>query len=250
VAEETLLLLPPSERKAGGGTGPSWQVQPGSFPQLAAARSVVRRAAARGRGSIGPVAAALAAAAEEAPTRPALDRYTGVLYDALSVPTMGPALRRAAAQRVGVVSGLAGLVTGGDPVPDYTLPMGASLPRLGGLGAWWRPRLSPVLDAWVDGAVVWDLLPGVHARVWSPRGSWRARWQVRVLREAPDGTRSTVSHDNKAVKGSLARHVLETSVRHPEELRDWRGPTGYGVDLQTSTWTAAGGVVDLVRPAG
>jgi len=249
VPPRTLLLVPPSEGKAAGGTGPPWGLLPTGFPALMPARAQVLAAVA---GTVRPsaAAAALTAAADGAPTLPALDRYTGVLYAALGVASLPRPLRRRADARVCVMSGLAGLLLGGDPVPDYKLPIGTPLPGLGGLGglaAWWRPRLSPVLDEWVAGAVVWDLLPGAHAAAWLPGGSWRARWRVRVLREAASGARSTVSHDNKTAKGALARWVLDRSPRRPVDLVEWEGPGGYRVDLASSVYDARGGVVDLVR---
>lgn len=228
-----VLLLPPSERKAPGGSRRSWGDRPTTFEQLRAARSQV---------------AAAAGIAADGPSLPALQRYTGVLYDALDVGGMPAGLRRRASANVLIVSGLAGLVSGGDPVPAYTLPIGTVVPGLGGLASWWRPRLSAVLDARVAGAVVWDLLPAAHAAAWTPGGSWRVRWRVRVLREDPrTGARQVVSHDNKTAKGALARLVLTTGARGPAALVGWEGPGGYALDPGSSAYTRSGGVLDLVR---
>ena len=169
-----------------------------------------------------------------------------MLYDALGAATLSGPERRSAGSRIGIVSGLAGFVLGRDPLPDYSLPVGTVLPGVGGLAAWWKPRLTPVIDAWVRGAVVWDLLPGAHAATWNAGTTWRARWQVRVLREAADGVRTVVSHDNKATKGALARHLLLASPRHAEELTGWVGPGGARLDLASSTIGRRGGRLDLV----
>lgn len=226
----TVLLLPPSETKAPGGGGPPWGQVPCAFPELRAPRELV---------------AALAGVDPLAPTVPALHRYTGVLHAALGpVPTVS-------ARRVVVMSALAGLLRGDDPLPDHRLPVGARLPSLGtGLAVWWRPQVSQLLDAWVAGAVVWDLLPGAYAAMWSPGGGWHRRWQVRVLREAVDGTRTTVSHESKATKGALARHLLAASPVSPARLLDWEGPDRARVDLQSSALHRDGGVVDVVHRAG
>ena len=246
-AAKVVVLLPPSETKRPDGDGPAWDVAAGGFGVLSDSRTLLLREL-RKRGALARLdqdAAARTLLAEGAATMPALDRYTGVLFDALDVSSMPRALRRKAEERVAIVSGLAGLVRGGDPLPDYKLAIGTVVPRIGGLASWWKPRLSPALDEFVGGTVVWDLLPGAHSAAWTPGGSWRSRWRVRVLREATDGTRTVVSHDNKATKGALARHLLLTSARGPAELLDWVGPGGARLDPVTSS----GDVLDIVAPA-
>lgn len=255
----SLILLPPSETKAPGGRRPAYSAELGSFPELAVARAELTDLLARpgALARLSPAAALRTLAAPGAATLPALQRYTGVLYDAFDAPSLPGPARRSAGSRIGIVSGLAGLVLGRDPLPDYSLPIGMGVPGIGGIGAWWRPRLSPVLDAWVEGAVVWDLLPRAHAATWSSQATsssqatWRARWQVRVLREAADGSRTVVSHDNKATKGALARHLMLHSPRHVDELAGWVGPGGARLDFDTSVIGRRGGMLEIVtRAAG
>ncbi len=236
--KRTVLLLPPSEGKAAGGRGARWDPTVGVFGALADAREEVAAALADaatdptwGAEHLGVGGVALAQALAEdralrtAPTRAALDRYTGVLYDALGrVPAAG---RR----RTVIVSGLAGLLGGGDPVPAYKLPIGAALPGLGRLASWWRPRLSPALDAHVAGAVVWDLLPAAHAAAWRDGGAHVGRWRVTVVRADADGRRTTVSHDNKSTKGRLAAALLATGASSPGELAGWAAGQGLGVEV-------------------
>ncbi len=76
--------------------------------------------------------------------------------------------------------------------------------------------------------------------------TWRARWRVRVLRAAADGTRVTVSHDNQSTKGALARFVLERSPVSGRlaRLGGTRGLPGRPRVLDVGR---GGGVADLVR---
>ena len=55
------------------------------------------------------------------PTMPALDRYTGVLYDALDAPTLAPAAREFAGRHVLWHSARFGPVGALDLVPAYRL---------------------------------------------------------------------------------------------------------------------------------
>ena len=97
-----LILLPPSEGKAAGGEGPPWESVDQSFPTLADPRREVVNALVKAMGGSPEARFKLlgvkAAKAEEAtavnlvvataPTMPAIDRYTGVLYDALDYPSL------------------------------------------------------------------------------------------------------------------------------------------------------------------
>lgn len=134
-------------------------------------------------------------------TMPALDRYTGVLYDALDTGAMSAAERSRAGRRIHIGSALFGTVGGHDLIPDYRLSAGSRLPGLGTIAAFWKPALAPILAAL--GEPVLDLRSGAYA-AFAPLPEAIV---VRVMTERADGTRAVVSHFNKATKGRLARMV-------------------------------------------
>lgn len=242
-----VVLLPPSERKAVGGDGGSRQ--PGTFPSLERDRQRVRKALRRRdfdastQLGVGPeatrAAMVLNRSADDAPCLSALRRYTGVLYESLAYVEAPAPLQRALERDVVVVSGRWGLLRGDDPVPAYKLPIGATVPTLGRLASWWRPRLTPVLAEYVRGAVVWNLLPAAYAAALGPVDGAAAVWTIRVLRDT-GGRRSVVGHDNKSVKGALARALVAAQMSGPDGLDGWLGPTGYRVT------GVHGGQVELV----
>ena len=217
-----LLLLPPSETKARGGDGPALDLTALSRPELTPVRerlvdAVVALAAdlpaARTALGLGPRQddeIARNAALRRSPTLPALLRYTGVLFDALDVPSMTRAQRARASRRLAVGSALFGLLAADDPVPAYRLSAGSSLPGHPGLRTLWRPALSPLLDA-ADDLVV-DLRSGAYAALAPVHGAVT----VQVVTERPDGSRAVVSHANKATKGRLAR-LLATTTAEPAD---------------------------------
>lgn len=210
---DPLVLLPPSEGKAPGGRGPART--PGAFPALEAARGQLGEALAAldaaalaralGGGAAGLSAARAAnAATDRAPTLPALERFTGVVFSALDVCSLRPAVRAQAGSRVLIVDGRWGLLRGDDPVPEYKLAITASLPGLGPLARWWRGPVSAALAAAVAGQLVWDLLPVVHRTAWAGPGTATV---LRVKLERPGG--GPAGHLGKRTKGLLARHLLE-----------------------------------------
>jgi cytoplasmic iron level regulating protein YaaA (DUF328/UPF0246 family) len=218
-----LVLLPPSETKAPGGDGAPLDLAAlTAADRLTGVRTELGEALVKLADDVPGCRAALGlssaqdaeitrnAALWTAPTLPALLRYTGVLYDALDVHTLTRAQRARAGRRLAVGSALFGVVAADDPVPAYRLSAGSTLPGLPSLRTLWRPALSPVLAA-VDRLVV-DLRSGSYAALAPVPGAVT----VQVLSERPDGTRSVVSHFNKAHKGRLAR-LLATTMAEPDE---------------------------------
>jgi cytoplasmic iron level regulating protein YaaA (DUF328/UPF0246 family) len=227
---QPVILLPPSEAKASGGSGPGWSAGTMADRGLDPHRRVVLRGA-RTAG----------AAPRRAPTLPAMERYTGVLYRELDWPTLPASARARGDQQVRTVSGLWGLVAPTDPIPAYRLKMSAALPDLGRLSTWWRPRLAPVLADLVDDRVVWDLLPKEHSAAidWASP-SPRQRITVRFV----DRSDRTVSHWNKLLKGALVRWILTARPRAATDLEGFDHPLGYRLDPSASDLT--GPVAGLV----
>ena len=240
-----LVLLPPSEGKAAGGHGPPLDLavlsHPGLTPvrarlvealeRLARTRSEQLRTALR----LSPgQSAELASNAtlRTSPTRPALARYTGVVYDNLGYASMSGATRRRANQSLAVASALFGLLRPADLVPAYRLSGGTTLPGLGSLPPVWRPALEAELAA-VRGLVV-DLRSGAYAALARVPDAV----QVRVLRKT-DGHRTVVSHDNKWTKGLLARALCEHGARTVADVAEVGRTVSDAVEV-------AGRRVDLV----
>jgi cytoplasmic iron level regulating protein YaaA (DUF328/UPF0246 family) len=218
-----LVLLPPSETKAPGGDGAPLDLAALIAPELTAVRTELVEALVKLATDVPAARAALGLSPKQddeiarnadlwvSPTMPALLRYTGVLYDALDVRSMTKAQRTRAGRRLAVGSALFGLVAAEDQIPAYRLSAGSQLPGLPTLRSLWKPALSPVLAA-VDDLVV-DLRSGSYAALAPVPGAVT----VDVLSERPDGTRSVVSHFNKAHKGRLAR-LLALTTAEPSDV--------------------------------
>lgn len=219
-----IVLLPPSETKRDGGDGPPLRLDALASPELgplraalvdelvalAADRPAARRAlgiSASQDGEIDRNAALLTA-----PTMPAIERYTGVLYDALDVESLRGAAASRARSRLAVGSALFGLLRTDDAVPAYRLSAGSKLPGGATLAARWRPVLEPVLARLATDEVVVDLRSGSYAAL----GRLPGAVDVDVVAEHPDGRRTIVSHFNKSHKGRLAR-VLASSRSEPND---------------------------------
>lgn len=224
---DPLLLLPPSEGKAPGGSmsrsnGP-WEPSRGRFGGLADRRADLVARLDELDGGDGRLlgvrnahldrARAANRALLGAPTLPAWQRYTGVVWTHLDPSTLPAVARR----RIVVVSGLLGLVRADDRIPDYRLKMGASLPPFGTLSTWWREQLSATLDRAARGRVVIDLLPAEHRAAWAPGAAVEG---VRV--GFVERTGKPAGHFAKAAKGAFARAVLTEGLSALDTWRDER----------------------------
>lgn len=252
MTEPMLILLPPSEGKAPGGDGAPWS--PGSMrvatldPQrervMAALRSSMRQDATKRSAMLGVKGDALAAATAAnravatSPTRPAIERYTGVLYGELDAASMGSVARRRLESCTLILSGLFGVVAPQDPIPDYKLKMSATAGALGRLSTWWREPLSAAVAEVIESRrarrrvadrVVWNLLPNEHAAALVLPPGVRV-CTVEFLQRAPDGSTRKLSHWNKLHKGTLVRHLLTEGIAAPEGLTGWSSDHGYRLD--------------------
>lgn len=219
-----IVLLPPSETKRAGGEGPPLNLDRLHTPELTPLRAelveeLVGLAADTEacRAALGISAAQQAeiernATLRTSPTLPAIARYTGVLYDALDIASLTAAQSRRAYSRLAVGSALFGLLRADDPIPAYRLSASSKLPGQPGLAVRWRPVLEPVLAALAERELIVDLRSGAYAGL----GRVTDAVRVDVLSEHPDGSRSVVTHFNKAHKGRLAR-VLAVSASEPDD---------------------------------
>lgn len=244
-----LILLPPSEGKADPRRGRPVDLARLTLPELAPARERVLtklidlcgrdqnaagRALGLGAGQLDEIRRN--ASLLIAPSAAAGAIYSGVLYDALDLATLDSSARRSAARSLLIFSGLWGVVRVGDRIPSYRCSIGARLPGLGPLGAYWRANLAePVADLAGRGLVL-DLRSSSYAAAWAPPASVAGRTvSVRVLQErivSGVPTRTVVSHFNKATKGRLVRDLLLAGAhpRTPTALAAILAELGYRIE--------------------
>ncbi|MGW2673634.1 YaaA family protein [Kocuria rhizophila] len=220
-----LILLPPSESKTAPAEGAPLDMAALDLSALTPHRERLVRLLAQVSGGedalqvlgVGPSLADDVARNRElrtAPAAPALEVYTGVLYDALDADSLSAEAKRVAEESLLVVSALWGAVRPTDRIPAYRLSMGTALPDTGKLSSWWKPRLTPVLDELAADQVVVDCRSAAYAAAWKAPAPRTVT--VRVEQEKADGTRSVVSHHAKHTRGVVARQLCEAAASGAE----------------------------------
>lgn len=156
------------------------------------------------------------ASIDTSPTMPAIERYTGVMYDSIGYQSFGESAREVFDQTVVIMSGLFGMVSPKDLIPDYKLKMGAALLRRKTCATVWKPIISKSLKDVVDDGVIWDLLPLEHSAAWDPATvPYSARFTFKFLEQTEQGKLKTITHLSKVLKGALISHL----VNNPEEAK-------------------------------
>ena len=213
-----VILLPPSEGKAtGGNMKKPWSGESGLFGgALGDDRNNVasRLRAIKGGDQklLGVKGAHLVQAQEDncvligAPSLPAWQRYTGVVWGHLDLASFDSTTRSSTIKRIFVPSGLAGMVRADDPLPSYRLKMGARLSPFGNMASWWRDDMTDAFVSHVKKTIVVDLLPNEHrsALNWA-----NIPHVVRIDLVSKKGA-VVGGHNAKAAKGLLARHLLQS----------------------------------------
>ena len=245
-----LILLPPSETKRDGGvTGSALALDALSFPELTPLRATTVEATVALAADPEAALAALKLSAKQlpevarnaalygAPALAAIDRYDGVLYDALDAVSLSEWARAFAHAHVAIASALFGLTRALDPIPAYRLSADSRLPGVR-LKQHWGPSLSGVLAAH-DGLIL-DMRSEAYAAL-GPLPKRANTVFVRVVSEE-GGRKRALNHFNKAGKGRLTRALIEAGEVHADvdALCAWARSAGIRLE------PGAPGELDLV----
>jgi cytoplasmic iron level regulating protein YaaA (DUF328/UPF0246 family) len=247
---DVLILLPPSETKREGGRdGTRLVLGELGYPALAGARraalsaleQLARDPAASAKAlKLGPTQASEAERnrrIRRSPVLPALDRYDGVLYDALDAGSLSAAARAFAQDHLAIASALFGLTRALDPIPAYRLSADSRLPGIA-LKKLWSAAVSAVIAQ--QTGLVLDLRSEAYAALGPSVDHPHAAF-VRVVSEE-SGRKRALNHFNKAGKGRLVRALLEAGIDHPDvaSVLAWAGTAGIRLER------GAPGELDLV----
>lgn len=250
-----LVILPPSETKRdGGAAGSALDLDSLRYPGLASQRAVALSHVRSLSRSVTESTAALKLGPKQrfeidrnrviasSPLMPAMDRYTGVLYEALDAPELDTDARAWLAGHVVVHSALFGLLGAGDVVPAYRLSHDSRLPKLP-LKKHWRDAIADELAT--ESGLVLDLRSESYVAM-GPAPDREGSYYLRVVSAASDGTKRALNHFNKKGKGELVRALAEAGIVHEgvDSLLEWAASAG--IRLERTGDSSGSRVLDLV----
>jgi len=252
-----IVILPPSETKRDGGAVLSaLDLAALSFPALlpqrratisalrAVSRSVSGSTAALGLGPTQRAEIDRNRAITTSPVMPVMDRFTGVLYEALDAPALGDGPRAWLADNVLVHSALFGLIGAADAIPAYRLSHDSRLPGLP-LKKHWREAIRSVLAE--EPGVIVDLRSEGYVAL-GPAPARDDSVYVRVVTPGTDGVKRALNHFNKKGKGEFVRALATAGIDYPtlDSLLAWASGAGITPELTAAVTADGRRVVDLV----
>jgi cytoplasmic iron level regulating protein YaaA (DUF328/UPF0246 family) len=169
---------------------------------------------------------------ETSPTMPAIERYTGVLYDPLDAPAADASTRAWWDRHVVVQSAMFGPIGAGDLIPAYRLSHDSRLPGVR-LASHWPAPARAALAARARGLVL-DL----RSEGYRSLGPVPDAVPLRVVSVGGDGRRKALNHWNKTAKGRLVSLLARTgaAVSSMPELTAWAAAHGVVVEPVGDGW--------------
>lgn len=252
-----LVLLPPSETKRPGGRRAPLDLGRLTLPELRPQREATIEALTALSANPDDAARVLKLSSRQhadiatnaglrtGPTLPAVDRYTGVLFDALDAGSLDPAGRRWLGRHVLIHAAAFGPVGALDPIPGYRLGPVATLPGLPTPRRFWAGAVTEALRT-RDEPFVLDLRSEAYVAL-GPVPVEMPSAYVRVVTTSDDGTVRALNHFNKTAKGAFVRRLAQArpSVRTLRGLLRWADtagvaltPTSDGLQLHAASVSA------------
>ncbi len=242
-----LILLPPSETKRSGGVGISidksaiiWAALDPARDRLIAEISKICSdpALAKKVFKLGPKSVGDLEANKQlmsAPTMAAIERYAGVVYDAIDYPSLSEVAKQRVQERLFIQSALFGLLPATEQIPYYRFSASTKLPGLNLRELWidahkavW-PRLTrPILD----------MRSKAYAEI-NPIPENLESYSVDVF----DQSGRALNHFNKKAKGLLVKSALENNLETIEQLPEIAKAVGLTAETD-------GFSVRLITPQG
>lgn len=242
-----LILLPPSETKRPGGVGISidklaiiWAALDPARDRLIAATQKVcanpKKAAEVFK--LGPKLMGELEANQNlmtAPTMPAIERYAGVLFDALDYPTLDEAAKRRVGEQLFIQSALFGLLPATEQIPYYRFSATTKLPKINLKEVWTEahkavwPRLTkPILD----------MRSKSYAQL-NPIPEELERYELDVF----DDSGKALNHFNKKAKGLFVRAAMTQGLETLSDLPRIAKSVNLRIEIDGSS-------VRLITPQG
>ncbi len=238
-----LFLIPPSETKAVGGVSLTLEQVALTFSTMNSARDEVARRLAEASADEAWAARALKLSAKQladrelnygiytAPLMPAIDRYTGVLFDALhgrglkgsgtETNRLNPEQLAIAKQTVLIQSSLFGLISASDLIPNYRFSASAKLPGLNLQQHW--AAAHELMWHRIEHETLIDLRSKAYAAL-APIPERIHSFEVDVWLVREDGTREQLNHFNKKAKGQFVRACIDLQLSEADNSQldaDW-----------------------------
>lgn len=146
------------------------------------------------------------------PTKKAIERYTGVAYEAIDYENIDPLSQKFIDENVMIYSNLFGIVRASDLIPEYKFKQGSLLPNLN-TEKYFAKNLKIKLDEFLGDEVL-DLSAGYYLKFYKPSAN------VVTYKFLKGG--KVVSHFAKHYRGELVKQIALHKIGSFAELMNFK----------------------------
>ena len=254
----TIVLLPPSESKISPVSGPKLNLETLAFPELVQKRDqVITDLVKLSSGKQSKALATLGISKQQefelirnqnllaAPTAPAWQIYSGVLFEALDAKSLTAPQLKKLCKLTYVQSALFGLVSFGDLIPAYRLSGDSVLPKIGSLPKFWGSVCTELLAQ--ESELIIDLRSGTYTKL-GPMPVGQTSVVPKILQRMKSGPPKIVSHHNKATKGRILREIVKCKykLKSIDDLAKVISALGADVEIKVPTRSSDPIVLEVV----
>jgi len=142
------------------------------------------------------------------PTIKAIERYTGVAFDALEYSSLEPNAKSYCDENVIIFSNLFGALRADDLIPDYKFKQGAKLPNIDVIKEY-KTTIKEPLDFYLEDEVI-DLRAEFYDKFYKPSANTIT---FKFLKDA-----KVVSHWAKFYRGNILKQLAQNNISSFSEL--------------------------------
>jgi len=148
------------------------------------------------------------------PTMKAIQRYTGVAFDALDYNSLNKDAQNYIDDSVVLFSNLFGAIKASDLIPDYKYKQGSKLPNID-VEKYYKSTLKIILDEYLGDEVI-DIRAGYYDKYYKPIAN------TITYKFLKDG--KVVSHWAKYYRGKLLKYIAKNNIQNFTELMNLEIP--------------------------
>ena len=158
------------------------------------------------------------------PTKPAIHRYSGVMFKALDYDSMLLHQKTNFDENTYFIDGMFGILKPQDYIPTYKLKITAKIKTID-CAKFWREKLESTLKSITKNKFVIDLLPQTHEKVLSVDNSAN-RIKI-IFGEELNGELKQIGHNSKKLKGEFIRYLVDKEEITMDYLREFQHTEGF-----------------------
>lgn len=158
------------------------------------------------------------------PTKPAIKRYNGVMFKALSYDYLKLHQKTNFDENTYFIDGMFGLLKPYDYIPEYKLKITSKIKETNCTN-FWKEELESILKTITKNKLVIDLLPQTHEKVISLDSS--ATHIKVIFGEELNGELKQAGHLSKELKGEFIKHLIDTEEITIDYLKSFTHSKGF-----------------------